>query len=58
MTNELSVLVPGNRPALCVAPDKPGNFLKKEKIAFLESVSWLRRRSDRKPYLIHQTKKI
>ena len=56
MTNELNAfLVPGNQPALGVAPDqiKPGNLPKKEEITLLESGSWLRRR-DCKPCLIHQ----
>ena len=47
MTKELNaLLVPGNQPALRVAPDqiKPGNLLKKKEITLLESGSWLRRR--------------
>ena len=44
MINELNaLLIPGNQPALRVAPDhKPGNLPKKEEITLLESGSWLR----------------
>ena len=38
--------------------DKPGNVPKKEEFTLLDSGSWLRRRSRRKPCLILQTKKL
>ena len=47
MTSVLNaLLVPGNQPAVRVAPGqiKPGNLSKKEELTLLESGLWLRRR--------------